>query len=203
MTGHAQRGFSLLEALVAVAVLAAIAALILPVIRNATAAEARVVSAADAWTQHAAAETAFRDLLMQAQSAPEEASGYALRGEGSYLTFLTRPAGDDALYLATFSIERGRLELSLGPIPDNSGPMHAVVLAEGLTEMRFFYFGERSDGRGLAWSDDWTETYPPRLVVLDMSRNDGHLRRIEALVGGQAPYDCDYDSGNGICLGAG
>jgi prepilin-type N-terminal cleavage/methylation domain-containing protein len=198
-----ERGFSILEVLVAVSILAAIVALVLPTIRNAASAESRVTAMALEWSRHQAVERTLRDLLRQGQAAVGEASEYLLESDGYTLSFLTRPDGHDGLAMAHFIIEGQRLSLNLQPVPSTEGDTYNVILADGLDDLRFYFYGERPDAEGMEWRDEWGEDYPPRLVVLDMSREDGQLRRIEALVGGSAPLDCEFDSGHGICLGAG
>mgnify|MGYP000500930859 CR=1 FL=1 len=196
-------GFTLLEMLVAVTVLALIIALTLPVIRLAVSAETRIAGISREWDEQGSAEAVIRHLVWRAQAAPETMEAGRFQGTASRVRMLTRPEGLDELYVATFSISGRGLRVSLSPMPASAGGTYQSVLIENAEDLQFHYFGERPDGRGMMWTQSWEEDYPPRLVVLDMARRDGQVRRIEALVGGRGPVECQFDSGNGICLGVG
>ena len=196
-------GFTLLEMLVAVTVLALIIALILPVIRLAVAAETRIAGISGEWNEQGSAEAVMRHLIWRAQSAPENMETGRFFGATNQVRLLTRPEGLDELYAATFSISGRSLVVTLSPVPESQGRAYRSVLIENAEDLQFHYFGERPDGRGMMWTSSWEEDYPPRLVVLDMARRDGQVRRIEALVGGRGPVECQFDSGNGVCLGVG
>ncbi|WP_203292336.1 prepilin-type N-terminal cleavage/methylation domain-containing protein [Maricaulis parjimensis] len=195
-----EAGFTLLEVLMAGAILAAIAALMLPVIRIASQAETRVTERVDVRNTHAALEESMRELLAQAQTASADMHGQLLAGDSVQLSFLTRPRGHDGLYMAVLALQSDGVEISVSPYPDGTAFRTRFTLPN--QDLRLHYFGDPADGLAPVWMDEWDREWMPRLVVLDMTRQDGQLRRIEALVGGQAPVDCEYDSGQGICLGA-
>ncbi len=193
-------GFTLLEVLLAGAVLAVIAALMLPVIRIASQAEDRTREIAELRNTHARLEQVMRELLWQAQSAPDGLEGSRLAGDGGQVSFLTRPVGSDRLYQAVIRLEASGPSLSLTALPDGGVFRSQFDLSH--ERLRLHYYGDPADGAAPVWSDRWDKAWMPRLVVLDMTGEDGQVRRIEALVGDQAPMDCEYDSGQGICLGA-
>lgn len=193
-------GFTLVEVLMAGAVLAMVAALLLPVIRIAGQAENRSREQSELRNNHARLEAVMRELLWQAQEAPGGLDAQRFSGEPGSVSFLTRPSGQAGLYQASLEVEGGGLVVTLSQFPDGQAFRSHFPLAANA--VRFHFYGD-PDGEGVAvWRDNWSDAGMPRLVVLDMTRHDGQLRRIEALVGGRAPVDCEYDSGQGICLGA-
>lgn len=199
-TSSAEDGFTLVEVLLAGAVLAMVAALLLPVVRIASQVETRTREQAELREGHARLERLMRETFWQAQAAPDSLNPQRLTGAPGSVSFLTRPAGQAGLYQASLEIEGEGVLVTLAQWPD--GPRFQSQFGLQADDLRFYFYGRAEDGSAPAWSEDWTHPWMPRLVVLDMTRHDGQVRRIEALVGGRAPVDCEYDSGQGICLGA-
>ncbi|WP_291844226.1 type II secretion system protein J [Maricaulis sp.] len=200
-TNAPELGFSLFEVLIAVALLAMIAALCLPVVSNAARVEAGIAAETDRWSRQQAVETVFRDLLLRAQAAPRGVDALSFTGDGSRLSFLTRPDGQGDLVLARIQLSRDALLVSLEPVTHPADLLEPVRIEADLSAGRLLYFGAETPGAAPVWRERWDAALPPRLVVLDMTRDDGQVRRIEAHVGGGAPVDCRFDSGLGICLG--
>jgi general secretion pathway protein J len=195
-----EAGFTLLEVLMAGAILAAVVALMLPVVRIASQAEDRSREMAERRNDHSGLEQVMRELLWQAQSAPDGLEGSRFSGDAGSVSFLARPEGNERLYQVSLSLEAEGVGVSLSPLPD--GPAHSSTFPLSSSQWRFHYYGDPEDGAAPVWSERWDKSWMPRLLVLDMTDEDGQVRRIETLVGGQAPIDCEYDSGQGICLGA-
>lgn len=194
-------GFTLIEVLAATTLLAIVTALLLPVVRTATQVETRLASASVAAGDHRTTEQVLRHLLARAQRSPGRGSGQGFDGDTASLSFLTRPAAFEGPQRASFIIENGALTLALRPAADPARPSERATLQSEMDAPAFVYFGD-PDGDGVdGWHQTWQSDRLPRLVVLDMARVDGTVRRIEARVGGAAPTDCRFDSGLGLCLG--
>ncbi|WP_417490553.1 type II secretion system protein [Maricaulis sp.] len=194
-------GFTLMEALIAVVILAGIAAVLVPAVRTAVRVEARASSLVADLEAGAGTEDLLRELLLRAHRPPRSASTGQLAGTPTSLSFLTLATAAGTPQLARLEYESGRLELTLPRLETSPRAPQGIVLAEQLDQVRFLYFGDIDDGQGAVWHENWDQIAPPQLVALDLLARDGGRKRIEARVGGAGPFDCGFDSGQGICLG--
>jgi prepilin-type N-terminal cleavage/methylation domain-containing protein len=203
MTRPAHRieaGFTLMESLIAVVILAGIAAVLVPAIRTAVRIEARSSALVGGLESQAATEDLLREFLLRAYRPAVAAGNRAMVGERSSMRFLSLASGTQTVQPVSLLLEAGALELRLPAASGEPAAIASLMLAEDVTQARFRYFGETDDGQGLAWQSRWETDSPPRLVALELLSRDGSLRRIEALVGGRGAFDCRFDSGQGICL---
>ncbi|MGJ3230780.1 MAG: prepilin-type N-terminal cleavage/methylation domain-containing protein [Oceanicaulis sp.] len=193
-----EAGFTLTETLVAVALLALIAASATPAIRGAAHAHARLTEAAGRAAAHLAAEQTLRDLLAAAVRF-DAVSEAAFTGGAGGVSFLARPGGGAPVRVQITAQSDG-LSLSVAPWP--AGAAAVEVFEGGFDQVRMHYFGDPDGGSDLRWRTDWTGPAPPRLLVVDMApAPDGAVRRMEIAVGGQADFECEYDSGLQACRG--
>jgi type II secretory pathway pseudopilin PulG len=195
-----QDGFTVLEALIAMTLLAALAVTLLSAVRGVITADARTRQLVQQREHHSSADDTMRDVLLQAHRLPRTSSDLSFEGSPGYLRVVTRPHGSSAPQYASIEIEGETLVLELSPLQGERHWPTPIVLADALSEARFYYFGESEDRSSLVWQDDWLHAHPPRLVVLDMARHGGQIRRLEMRVGGTGPFECVFDSGRGMCL---
>ncbi|WP_417493250.1 type IV pilin protein [Maricaulis sp.] len=194
-------GFTLMEALIAVVILAGIAAVLVPAVSTAVRVEARASNLIVGLETQAGTEDLLRELLLRAHRPPRAASAGQLEGTPTSVSFLTLATAAGTPQPARLEFESGRLELTLPRLEDRSRAPQGIVLADELERARFRYFGDIEDGRGTVWHESWDHPAPPQLVGLDLLSRDGSRNRIEARVGGAGAFDCRFDSGQGICLG--
>jgi len=195
-----QSGFTLTEALIAVAILASMAVAMLPALRGAMMSHARTVAVIHEREAHVAVDEVLRDILLHAHSLPRADGQAGFSGTANSLQIVTQPPGFEGPLFANLTLENGNLVINFSSIVGRYSFMRPVVLAEDLNETRLFYFGESENRTGLEWRDNWDFSHPPRLVALDMSLDDGQIRRLEMRVGGNGSFDCSFDSGLGRCL---
>jgi len=194
-------GFTLLEALIAVVILAGIAAVLVPAVSTAIRVEARASNLVADLETGAGAEDLLRELLLRAHRPPRAASAGQLEGTPTSVSFLTLAIAAGTPQLARLEYESGHLDLTLPRVELGPRVPQDILIADQLERARFQYFGDIGDGRGAVWHESWDQIQPPQLVALDLLSSDGSRKRIEARVGGAGPFDCRFDSGQGICLG--
>jgi prepilin-type N-terminal cleavage/methylation domain-containing protein len=195
-----QDGFSLLEVLIATAILASLSVMLLPTLRGAVQAEARASLLLEERAGHAVMEEVLRDVLRFSHSLPGGGDGQGFRGGAGGFTAIIRAPGELQSSQASLSLSGDSLVMRLSPLSDQAGEPRETVLASGLSEARFYYFGDRDTRNAPVWRTEWEHKIPPRMVVLDMAGPDGALRRIEIAVSARADFACRFDSGLGICL---
>lgn len=196
-----EAGFTLMESLIAVVILAGIAAVLVPAVRTAVRVEARTSSLVGGLETQATVEELMRDVLLRAYRPPRADAAGRLTGSPTSVRFLTLAVASDSPEPVSIGLDADRLELSLQRLDGARRTAQTVLLADQVERIRFQYFGDAADGRGPGWHEAWDFEVPPRLIALDLLARDGSVQRIEASIGGAGAFDCRFDSGQGICLG--
>ncbi|MCP2671233.1 prepilin-type N-terminal cleavage/methylation domain-containing protein [Maricaulaceae bacterium EIL42A08] len=199
-----QGGFTLLEALVATAVLSLISLLLAPALLGAMDAASRNHGVMNRIERDAALGAVLDDLFVQSHQVPASEDGMGFEGAAGRVTFLVRPASG-SLQRAELALVNGalRLELSALELPSQMAQREtvSVTLADGFETGRFYYVGLDRTRWRLEDRLEWQEDNPPRLVILVLDWPDGTRTRIQALVTGEGRFECRFDSGRGLCLG--
>ena len=196
-------GFTLFEALVAVALLALLAVLLAPAIRAVSLAEARVREHVGSREMTGRLEALLRESVARVQPMPDATGQGAVTGSARGLSLWVRMPASGELARLEVTLAREDVIIAMagsGPIPGE--PQTSRMAGVG-RDARFFYYGETETRDALAWASQWEYNHLPRLIVLDLAPIDGTIRRIEIDVPAQARFDCDFDSGFGVCLGGG
>lgn len=197
-------GFTLVEALVATAVLAVISLLMAPALVGAMNAAGRSQGLTEQLEERAALQAVVHELFASTHQATDGDAAFALQGSANSVSFLVRPKNAQ-LQHARLELGEQRLALTLTPIDDDANDQtlrrQEIVLAEGFEAARFSYIGIQRDTWRRVDRTVWEDEQPPRLVALDLDWSDGSRTRIQALVAGEGRYDCRFDSGRGLCLG--
>lgn len=195
-----ENGFTLLEVLVSVALLALLAILLVPAIRAVSLADTRIRTHVETREAGVQLEALLRDALTHLQPVPEAIGAGALQGAGDSLVLSVRMPSSGRLEQLAIHLDGDAVVVSL------SGP-GAEIRTTRLTgfgrSTRFYFFGETEARDALAWHTEWPYNHLPRLVVLDTEPVRGMTRRLEMEVPAQAEFDCQFDSGLGVCLGGG
>lgn len=196
-------GFTLFEALVAVVLLALLAVLLAPAIRAVSLAENRVREHVVSREAIGRLETLLRDSVAQVQPLPGDTGQGAVYGSPDGLSLWVRLPASGELARLDLTLEGEDAVIAIaGSGAFQSGPQISRIAGVGRAA-RFYYFGETERRDALAWSSHWEYNHLPRLIVLDLPPRNGTIRRIELDVPAQASFDCDFDSGYGVCLGGG
>jgi hypothetical protein len=199
-----ESGFTLLEALIAAAVLAGISALLAPALVGALDAAGRSHALTDRIERGAALDGVVHELFAATHQPPTGDGALQFSGAPASARFLVRPEHGN-MQRAELAITGSQLTLRLSALdlePGRQGLRETeVVLAEGFEAGRLSYAGVDRDRWRRVEVERWSSDRLPRLVALHLRWPDGTETRIQAEVAGQGRFECRFDSGRGLCLG--
>ena len=186
-TGH-QDGFSLLEVLIAIAILAGVAMALGPAISAAARASARIHQQAAVEEDLRTARQFFRDMITQQLLVTPAAS--AISGNRSTLSLTVLDPGDMApaeLKLTITNEAPARLIASFGD-GETDNAVDYTLLAN-IKDAQFQFLANAQ------WRDSWSDTALPSLIRLRFIHSDASADpiSIEAAPHGQAPLICQFD----------
>ncbi|MEQ8176936.1 MAG: prepilin-type N-terminal cleavage/methylation domain-containing protein [Amphiplicatus sp.] len=193
----AQRGYSLIEALIAVAILAAIAAVLAPALFASVRASGRIA----VFASEAEEERVARDLLKSVfdsaitlSAAPETPW---FEGAPDRLKIVTLDAPADDPETAYLVIRSGVLYFAsasdIAINGDGDGTPEAMLL-EGVS--RFRYYGAADEREEPAWRSSWDANAPPLLVRVERADADVAM---DFHVAARAPLNCVFDQVSRRC----
>lgn len=159
-----QRGVTLLEALIAVALLAMLSALLAPALSQGLRASRIVLEDASTKETGRVLENSFRQILSNA-ILMESKTELALKGDAQSLQLASLAGGSIARHF-TLEIINGRLTGDIAPLLGDETPDQSVeILQRGA--VAFSYYGRVNDDAPLAWSSRWNAARPPLLVRIE------------------------------------
>ncbi|WP_300528950.1 prepilin-type N-terminal cleavage/methylation domain-containing protein [Maricaulis sp.] len=194
-----QAGFTLIEALVGLALMASISVGLVLVLRGIADAQAGVVRLAGGQESRLLLNETLRDALTYTYRGPDLA-GDQFEGTPDGLRTLAQLPGRMTPARIQLRAEGGVVTMTLTPLGAINANSDDVVLIDGLSRARLAYYGKLENTDRAAWYPSWTGPGLPRLVRLEMEEPGRGVWRIEALVGGGASFECDFDSDAGACL---
>ena len=201
MLSQNERGFTLVEALISVALLSLLLAMLAPTLRQVSVVDQRLRQEISEREEIVAFESLLREALANVHPMPAAHDSSGLQGGTDQLSVYLRNPETGRVENLDVSVDGERVTLRLSPVFASASeyrPETSLAVGRGA---RFYYFGEVEPRGRLAWSEDWSHNHLPRLVVLDLAPEAGEMRRIEVAVFSRTGLDCQFDSGNGACLG--
>ncbi len=193
----AQRGYSLLEALIAVAILAAIAAALAPALFASVRASGRIAVFASETEEERVARNLLKSLFDSAitLSATSEAPWFEGAQDRLKLAMLHAPADDPET--AHLIIRSGVLYFAsasdIAINADGDGTPEAMLF-EGVS--RFRYYGAADEREEPAWRSSWDADAPPLLVRVEFMHASGAM---DFHVAARAPLNCVFDQVSRRC----
>lgn len=184
-----QAGFSLLEVLIAIAILAGVAMALGPAISAAARASSRIHQGAAIEEDLRSARQFFSDII--AQQLVLDSAATAITSEGFDLKLTTLDPGDMSPVAVKLTITRetpSRLVATFGDTDSTNAQTYTLL--SNISDARFEFL------KGAQWRGAWNEKTPPTLIrltgVLGGARDD-HAFIFEAAPQGSAPLHCQFD----------
>jgi general secretion pathway protein J len=193
-------GFTLVELLVALAIVGAVAALLSATLWSGGTAARRGGAVADAGETVAAAQILLRERIERLVPADAAATGTPpLPATGTAFAFLAPPP-DRA---GTAEVAVNRLSLAPGGRLMLTAGSSALPLLDGVRSIDLGYYGAAADDPAPRWRSAWPGTgAPPRLVRLRVGLTPGDLRTWPDLIvrpAVTAGAACRVDPQRGTC----
>ena len=188
-----QRGVTLLEALIAVALLAALAATLAPPVHNTLRLSSTTLGAAKRNESLRIAENALTQVLSNAVIMDAGEAEFRIFGDRQSLN-VTSLAGGSVARRFSLTIADGRLIGALSLLhADNDERDHTEILDRGA--LGFSYYGRTRDDAPLRWSQKWNSARPPQIVRLELANTDASEANtiIEVPITIGAPLHCAFD----------
>jgi len=205
MTVDTQKGFTLTEALVAVAIFSGVVVATAPVLQTALKSSSRVSASASTSEQLRTAEAVFRSRFAQAVYPGASIAETGFKGDQYSLSFLTIDRVSQNPVPSRFDLSQKANEWVLLASTQGDQPSdETAMLLTSLSSVQFSYFGTPHEADQTEWHDQWEGPQPPQLVAVEgMIENSGrdHPFRFDVNVGGEAPLACSFDSISRRCRG--
>jgi hypothetical protein len=190
---QSQRGVTLLEALIAVALLAGIATLLAPAVYGALRASSAVIVIADANEQRRIVDDALTAIVSNAVVMSAADADTLMRGDDRSFETISL-AGSGVARRFVLSIEGGRLLGEITPLVGGDDETERVEIAsEGA--LRFSYYGRATEDAPPVWSGRWRSDRPPSIIRFEMSagKSDEANFIFDIGVAGSGPLHCEFD----------
>ena len=205
MYRHTEKGLTLPEVLISVAILAGIAAVIAPMISMATKASVAMETQAQGLETRRTSQEVLTHMAGTAIFADEQTPELNATGTSTRFRFgsLT-PSGNPAIVELIPTTDGTGLLLLILPLTASSGPSYESRLFDQSSSITFRYFGATTDRSPLTWHDVWNARKPPKLLhVSGQSLSDDEPSlEFDLLFTGQAPIDCEFDPVSRLCRNA-
>lgn len=190
---HRQRGISLLDALIAVALLAALATLLTPSLYGALRTSASVLRSAHTNEARRIVEETLTQILSNAVTLSRDDKDLLIKGDSKSFRAISLAGGGIARRFS-LSIDNGKLLGEVAPLIESTAPpQQTEILAAGA--LRFSYYGRATDKAPLVWSDRWDSVYPPQIIRFEMTQDEPNSETtiFDTAVQARGPLHCAFD----------
>lgn len=175
MARRGTRGFTLVEMLVALTLLALVAAMLLGSLRFGARSWDGAATRTEERDETEAAQSLLRTLLSEASTPGGGAAPLALAGDARSLTFVApwaRGPGGGGLHRFALRLEGDALVFAWAS-ERGASPVGERTLLDGVSAVRIAYFGPPAEAAPPLWLDRWEDRgRPPRLVRIEVAFAD-------------------------------
>ena len=186
-----QSGFTLAEALVAIAVTALMAVAIAPMLMGASRLSARIEhDLARLEAMRTDAELLRVTAGSSLRPPPELDAEFGLRGGPDRISFIADPPDTDGPVRFIFDVEATHLSLAIESVHEDL--VRNARLLEGWSDIAFEFWGAETSIDPPITSTTWTSSKPPRLWTIT-GVFAGEERRIDIPLGSDVVIACRYD----------
>jgi prepilin-type N-terminal cleavage/methylation domain-containing protein len=196
-----QRGFSLLEVLIAISILAGIMMALGPAISTAAKAASRIHNNASVHESLRTFQMFFRDAIEQNVFLLDTGEIRSIYGSPTELHIITYDPDANEPDTVVFKISSSAASSLIAEFSTGSSAQsQSIELIEALDNAKFDFLGVEN---GTAvWKSEWSETQPPKLVRFSGAvTNQGAISEFtfEAAPAATSPFECQFDSVSRQC----
>jgi len=194
-----QRGFTLLEVLIAISLLAGIMMALGPAISAAAKAASRIHKSASLHETSRTLQMFFRDTVEQNIYLLDSSEMSSIQGNSTELFITTYDPDASKSQIVTLKITLPVLfaELSITPEAD----LQKIEVLDNLVNAKFEFLD--SNNGAIIWKTEWDDKEPPKLVRFSGAINkQGVISEFsfEAAPTATSPFECQFDAVSRQCL---
>lgn len=196
-----QRGLSLIEVLISIAILAGIAITFAPIIHTAATASKRVHETSAQREKFNTSSRLIRHLLTSTITYERNDSADGFTGSQLKMAFNTIGPTTGAPVRGELSINPANDSLLLTFYPID-GEMTVHQLMTGVRGATFSYFGDTDDAGSRSWRSQWINAEPPDLIRLTGAHSSDKAQAhfsFEVAPAGHAILNCRFDAVSRTC----
>jgi prepilin-type N-terminal cleavage/methylation domain-containing protein len=194
---RSQRGYTLIEALIASAILAGLAAVLAPAIHASVRAASRIAQSGENAESIRIADGVLADLFSAAVDPGASGERRTFVGDAETLSFFVLFDMEAGPQTVALRIDGGRLSYAPPPGAGSETESDEIVLLDDA--MAFRYYGASNARESAEWRPDWTSSSPPLLVSIERGGAGGSPPALTFRVSSRAPIHCLFDQVSRKC----
>lgn len=192
-----QQGYSLIEVLIATAILASVAAVTAPAIHAAVKASVKISVYSENAENARVAQDALARLFAAGVTPGAPGTPGSFSGSGRKMSFAALFDLGTGPQTIVLSIRDSALIYKPPADGDAATPSGEILLLEKVRGFR--YFGPDRTGRRSQWRREWISPTPPKLIEIDRTETDGAFRSLTFPFNASTPIHCVFDQVSRKC----
>jgi type II secretory pathway component PulJ len=194
---RSEGGYTLMEALIASAILAGLAAVLAPAIHASVRAASRIARYGESAEEIRIADGVLSELFSAAVDPGISGARGAFSGDAENLSFFVLLDNQSGPQTVALRIDDGRLSYAPPPSAGSKTESDEIVLLDDA--MAFRYYGASNARESAEWRPDWTSSSPPLLVAIERGGAGGSPPALTFRVSSTAPIHCLFDQVSRKC----
>lgn len=194
---RSEDGYTLVEALIASAILAGVATVLAPAIHASIRASSRIATYGEAAERIRIADDVLSELFSAAIEPGMSGERRAFSGDAGNLSFLVLFDMEIGPQTVALRIDGGRLSYAPPPSARSETESDEIVLLDDA--MAFRYYGASNARESAEWLPDWTSRSPPLLVAIERAAAGDFAPALTFRVSSSAPIHCLFDQVSRKC----
>lgn len=194
---HNENGYTLIEALIASAILAGVASVLAPAIHTSIKTSSRISQYGANAEEVRIADGVLAELFAAAVNPGGPDGALVFSGSPERLRFPALFDIEAGPQIVTLRIDDRKLIYAPAAVFDDDSIMSEVVLLGDASG--FDYFGAENDRDAPGWRPNWTSPSPPRLIRIERIAADGSSHSLTFHISATAPIHCLFDQVSRKC----